>query len=158
MLPANLSVPSIVTPGRPTPTGIESSRPPALTSRLTRRDIEAMIASGVEGIGVGTRRRSDVSRPVSTSTTAALIPLPPTSMPMASRPGPPAFSDASSVIDALPIRCSEVVDGDAAVHDERRPVGPARLVRREIDRHMDDLLGLAEAPGRIACEADLLGR
>ena len=97
-----MSAPSIVTPGSPTPTGIVSSRPSDLTSRRTSRAIEAMIASGVDGTGVGTLSRSEVRRPVSTSTTAALIPLPPTSMPMASRPGLPAFSDASSVIDDPP--------------------------------------------------------
>ena len=57
-----------------------------------------MTASGVDGDGVGTRIRSDRSRPLSTSTTAALIPLPPTSTPMAIRPL--AISDVSSVIDA----------------------------------------------------------
>src|SRR6188508_2027439 len=149
MLPAKRSAPSMVTPGRPTPTGIESSRLPDLTSRFTRREIEATIASGVEGTGVGTRSRSDVSRPVATSTTAALIPLPPTSIPMAYVP---------STFDGLPIRRSEVVDGDATVDHERRAVGPARLIRREIDRHVDDLLGLAEPPGRVACQTDLLGR
>src|SRR6188508_1080236 len=137
MLPAKRSAPSMVTPGRPTPTGIESSRLPDLTSRFTRREIEATIASGVEGTGVGTRSRSDVSRPVATSTTAALIPLPPTSIPMAYVPS--TFADTSSVIDGLPIRRSEVVDGDATVDHERRAVGPARLIRREIDRHVDDL-------------------
>ena len=129
-----------------------------LTSRLTSRAIEAMTASGVDGTGVGTRSRSEIRRPVSTSTTAALIPLPPTSMPMASRPGrrPSRTPRRSSMV--LPIRRSEVVDGDPAVDDERRAVRPARLVRGEIDGHVDDLLGLAEPPGRVACQAELLGR
>ena len=64
--------------------GVRASAGPALTSRFTSRPIEAMTASGVDGVGVGTRRRSDTSWPVSTSTTAALIPLPPTSTPIAS--------------------------------------------------------------------------
>ena len=70
---------------------------------------------GVEGFGVTTRSRSERNRPASTSTTAALIPLPPTSTPMAIRLL--AMSDASSVIDISRPR-SEVVDADAAVDDE----------------------------------------
>ena len=88
----------MATPGRPMPTGVPSPSPLDLTSRRTSRVIEAITASGVDGFGVGTRRRSERSRPASTSTTAALIPLPPTSMPIAIRPL--ATSVVSSVIDA----------------------------------------------------------
>ena len=88
----------MATPGRPIPTGVAGPRPLDLARRRTRRAIEAMIASGVAGIGVATRSRSERRRPDSTSTTAALIPLPPTSMPMAIRPL--ATSDVSSVIGA----------------------------------------------------------
>ena len=45
----------------------------------------------------------------------------PTSMPMAIRPL--AMSGVTSVVK--PVSCSEVVHGDAAIHDERRPVRPA---------------------------------
>src|SRR5207244_856175 len=75
-------------------------------------------------------------------TAPTLMPLPPTSTPT-----------ATCVIIGL---ASEVVDGDAAVDHEVGPVGPAALVRREVDGDVDDLLGLAEAAGRIAGEADLL--
>ena len=98
MLPANLSTPPMVTPGRPIPTGVVSASPPDLASRRTSRAIDAMTASGVDGTGVATRSRSERRRPASMSTTAALIPLPPTSTPMATRP--PAASEGSCVIDA----------------------------------------------------------
>ena len=86
MLPANLSVPSTVTPGSPTPTGVSAPSPLALASRFESLPIAAMTASGVDGFGVATRKRSERKRPASTSTTAALMPLPPTSTPMAIRP------------------------------------------------------------------------
>ena len=86
MLEAVRTWPSMVTPGRPTPTGVFGPRPADVASRLTSRWIEAMIASGVEGTGVGTRNRSERSMPLSTSTTAAFMPLPPTSTPIAIRP------------------------------------------------------------------------
>ena len=57
------------------------------------RPMVAPTLSGVDGEGVGTRRRSDTSRPVAVSTTAALTPDPPTSTPIAS--GPRAASDAA---------------------------------------------------------------
>jgi hypothetical protein len=63
--------------------------------------IEAMTASGVEGMGVATRIRSLRNRPASTSTTAALIPLPPTSTPMAILPE--AISASSSGTRSAPI-------------------------------------------------------
>jgi hypothetical protein len=47
-----------------------------------------MTAGGADGCGVGTRWRGEISSPVSRSTTAALIPLPPTSTPIASRRAP----------------------------------------------------------------------
>ena len=70
------------------------------------RATEARTASGVDGDGVATRIRSDRNRPDSTSTTAALMPLPPTSMPIAIRLL--AMSGVSSVIDAsrTPLRSS----------------------------------------------------
>ena len=45
------------------PDGDSSSRPCDFTSLLTSRPIEAMTASGVDGIGVGTLSRSEVRRP-----------------------------------------------------------------------------------------------
>ena len=60
---ADLSAPSMVTPGRPTPTGVASPRPLDLASRLTTRATEASTASGVDGWGVATRMRSDRNRP-----------------------------------------------------------------------------------------------
>ena len=54
----------------------------------TSRSIEVMTASGVEGLGVGTRIRSERNRPSSTSTTAALMPLPPTSTPRSAAGSP----------------------------------------------------------------------
>ena len=99
MLAADLSVPSMVTPGRPIPTGVDVPRPLDFASRLTTRTIEAMTASGVDGVGVGDAESAPTGAGrLSTSTTAALIPLPPTSTPMAIRPL--AISDVSSVIDA----------------------------------------------------------
>ena len=86
MLAAVLRTPSMATPGRPIPTGVASPSPLDFASRRTSRAIEESTASGVAGIGVATRSRSERRRPASTSTTAALIPLPPTSMPMAIRP------------------------------------------------------------------------
>ena len=65
--------------GRPEPARL---RQPLRRAGRSRRST----ASGVDGFGVATRSRSPRNRPASTSTTAALIPLPPTSMPMASRP------------------------------------------------------------------------
>ena len=47
--------------------------------------MERMMLSGVDGSGVATRSRSVTRRPVETSTAAALIPLPPTSTPIAIR-------------------------------------------------------------------------
>src|SRR5262245_52476844 len=96
------------------------------------------------------------------STTAVLMPLPPTSTPIASRPMAcgTASADASVSIVAMSSvmqPASEVVHRDAAITDERGAVRPARLVRGEIDRHVDDLLGLAEAAGRVAGEPDALG-
>src|SRR5882762_10225333 len=84
--------------------------------------------------------------PVSTSTTDALIPLPPTSTPIATRPG------ARSCIGPA----SEVVDGDPTVDHEVGPVRPAALVGGEVDRDVNDLLGLAEAAARVAGKPDLL--
>jgi hypothetical protein len=78
--------PSIATPGRPTPTGASPGTPAALPSRLTRRSIDAPTRSGVAGLGVAIRSRSDTNEPAPTSTTAALMPLPPTSMPKAIGP------------------------------------------------------------------------
>ena len=86
MLAAVTSRPCIATPGRPTPTGADSEMPDDLASRRTSRAIDALTLSGVDGCGVRTRSRSERNRPVSVSTTAALMPLPPTSTPMAIRP------------------------------------------------------------------------
>src|SRR4051794_31777699 len=146
-------IPSMATPGRPTPTGTSASRLASLTRRFTSRPIDAMILSGVDGSGVGTRSLVEVSVPSSRSTIAALIPLPPTSTPMATRlvgPGSAGFS--SSVI----LVASEVVHGDAAVDDEMGAVRPARLVGGQVDGHVDDLLRLAEAARRVPGEPDPL--
>ena len=99
MFAADFSTPSIVTPGSPMPIGVASPSPLDLARRLTIRETEASTASGVDGLGVATRIRSERKRPASTSTTAALIPLPPMSMPIAIRPL--AMSGVSSVIDFL---------------------------------------------------------
>ena len=53
---------------------------------------------GRRRVGVGTRRRSDTERPASTSTTAALMPLPPTSTPIASL-GPASIMPRSALHD-----------------------------------------------------------
>src|SRR5574338_168233 len=138
MFAAVTSRPSMATPGRPMPTGAVSEMPDAFTSRRTSRAIDALTRSGVDGCGVRTRSRSERKRPDSTSTTAALIPLPPTSTPMA------------ILEPTVPRILSEVVDGDAAVDDERGAIRPARLIGREVDGHVDDLLRLPEATGRVA--------
>src|SRR5919106_2855142 len=150
MLAAVLSRPSIATPGRPTPIGASSGIGVALASRRTSRTIDALTLSGVDGVSVGTRRRSERISPESTSTTAALMPLPPTSTPNASRP--PSPDPVDSVMACL----SEVVDGDAAVDDERRAVRPAGFVRGEVDGHVHDLVRLPEPAGRVACQPDAL--
>src|SRR4029079_1725037 len=163
MFAAVISTPPMATPGSPIPTGVSFPNSSALARRRTSRPIEALTRSGVDGVGVGTRRRSDTSCPVVVSTTAALMPLPPTSTPTASVPreavsrpvstrgSVDAPSGASSVM-----RPSEVVDRDAAVDDEGCPVGPARLVRRARGGHVADLLRLPEPTARVACQPDPL--
>src|SRR5688500_10906149 len=112
MLAAVLRRPLIATPGNPTPTGASSGTDDALARRRTRRTIDAPTLSGVDGDGVGTRNRSDRISPESTSTTAALMPLPPTSTPNARRP--PSLDAVDPVMACL----SEVVDRDAAIDDQ----------------------------------------
>src|SRR5690348_13170219 len=129
MFAAVFVIPSITTLGIVTPTARPlPSTPASFSERFTIRAIAGTTASGADGWGVATRSRVETSVPCSTSTTAALIPLPPTSTPTA-RP----CLVASTMTD------SEVVDGDPAVDHEVRPVRPAALVRREVDRDVDDL-------------------
>src|SRR3954471_5580852 len=170
MFAAVISTPPMATPGRPIPTGVSGASSSDFTSRRTSRPIDALTRSGVDGIGVGTRSRSETSSPVEVSTTAALMPLPPTSTPTAR--GPRAAGSMAASVDALSGRSSvdapsggssvirrpsEVIDGDPAVDDKRRSVGPARLVRREVDRHVHDLLGLPEATRRVPRQTYPLG-
>ena len=84
MLAAVFVTPSMTTHGTPTPTGTLDGTPPAaLAARVTVRAIAVTIRGGVDGTGVTTRRRGATSSPRATSTTPTLIPLPPTSTPIA---------------------------------------------------------------------------
>src|ERR1700741_1262813 len=121
MFAAVFVTPSMTTLGIVTPIGTpRGSTPPSFSARFTIRTMAGTTASGTDGWGVGTRRRGAASVPAVTSTTAALIPLPPTSPPTASRWLGPSV-----------IARSEVVDGDPTVDDEVRAIRPAALVRRE---------------------------
>ena len=104
MLAAVRVTPSTTTVGTPIPSGALAAAGVLLTIRLTRRAMEAMQASGVDGSGVATRRRTPMSFPSATSTADALIPLPPMSMPMATRSGgkPAAGSISISRTPDLP--------------------------------------------------------
>src|SRR5882672_6596128 len=116
MFAALFVTPSITTAGIPTPIGIWVSvtpTPASLTARRTVRTIAGTTTSGADGWGVATRRRGPTSVPLSTSTTATLIPLPPTSTPTARR---------SAAVALMRRPRSEVVDGDATVDHEVRPV------------------------------------
>src|SRR5689334_17004255 len=140
MFAAVFVTPSMTTDGIPTPTGtvtpalFDPPRPASSAVRRTVRMMAGTTAAGADGWGVAIRSRVLASVPVATSTAATLIPLPPTSTPIA-RP-----DRSASVID----RSSEVVDRDPAVDHEVRAVRPAALVRREVHGDVDDLLGLAE--------------
>src|SRR6476469_977723 len=123
---------------------------------MTVRMMIGTTTSGVDGCGVATRRRGPARTPRVTSTTATLIPLPPTSTPTASDRVSGAVGSGEVGSAGCSTIASEVVDRDAAVDDEVRPVRPAALVGSEVDGHVDDLLGLAEAAGRVAGEADPL--
>src|ERR1700704_2028387 len=84
MFAADLVTPAMTTDGTPTPTGVPAGTPPApLIARVTVRAIARTTSDGVDGLGVRTRRRGATSTPFSTSTTPTLIPLPPTSTPIA---------------------------------------------------------------------------
>src|SRR5215469_715445 len=69
------TTPSTTTPGKVRPTG------PVQAKSCTRRAATSMTASGVAGWGVWIFCRSAVSWPVDVSTGAALMPVPPISMP-----------------------------------------------------------------------------
>ena len=80
MLAAVLTTPSMITAGKPMPAC--SARGSSATSPA----VALITAFGVAGWGVGTRTRSVMSSPLVVSTTAALMPVPPTSMPINSMP------------------------------------------------------------------------
>ena len=98
---ALLVMPSMTTAGKPTPTGTRSSSSTSAVIFLTIRAIDAMTAAGADGCGVGTRWRSPSSSPVSRFTAAALIPLPPTSTPIATRRCLAATGPSSVSLSAL---------------------------------------------------------
>jgi hypothetical protein len=77
MFAAECTTPLRTTPGTVTPTG-----PVASGNRLTSSAITSATASGVEGCGVSMRCRSVAKSPTMRSTGAALMPLPPKSMPI----------------------------------------------------------------------------
>src|SRR5450756_1898305 len=140
MLAADQVIPSTTTDGIPIPTGKGPTLPVAVTagdrsSRPTSLAVASTTDSGVDGFGVATRIRSPTSAPIETSTAAALIPLPPMSTPMAIR-GPRVGS--------------ELGDTDPPIHDELRTVREARLGGGQVDRHVHDLLRLAEPAVRVA--------
>src|ERR1700675_2295692 len=134
MFAAVFVTPSSTTDGIPMPIGSRAATVApsvSMTARLIVRMIAGTTTSGVDGWGVATRSRGPASVPRSTSTTAALIPLPPTSTPTASR-----LAFGSVIVRSR----SEVVDGDPTVDDEVRAVGPAALIGCEVDGDVDDLL------------------
>ena len=75
--------PALTTDGNPTPPGIPAVSMPVASSCRTTSAATSMTASGVAGCGVGMRIRSVTSCPLARSTTAALMPVPPMSMPRA---------------------------------------------------------------------------
>src|SRR5690625_4085840 len=74
-----MATPSWTTAGKVTPTGT----PRPISKDSTKAVTVSATASGVEGWGVGIRRRSADSAPVLRSTGAPLMPLPPISTPKA---------------------------------------------------------------------------
>ena len=76
MLAADFTTPCTTTPGTVMPIGAPSSAPLATSSETT-----SATATGLPPSGVSTRVRSAANSPVSTSTGAPLMPLPPKSMP-----------------------------------------------------------------------------
>ena len=101
MFAADLVTPLITTDGTPTPTGtLGRQAAAAFAARDTVRAIDVTILAGVDGVGVATRSRGEISSPFATSTTPTLIPLPPTSTPIATV-GPSSVR-MSVVIEAAP--------------------------------------------------------
>src|SRR5690554_3281412 len=78
---ADMVLPSRITAGKHTPTGMEWSS--SIPSWSTRATTVSMMPSGDPPSGVGILSRSDSSTPASTSTIAALMPVPPMSIPTA---------------------------------------------------------------------------
>jgi hypothetical protein len=90
MLAADLATPPRITAGNPMPTGRSIGRPAISLA------VAFATAFGVAGCGVSTRTRGVVSSPVAVSTMAALMPDPPTSMPIISTCAPqPRVGDAN---------------------------------------------------------------
>src|SRR5258705_10348923 len=118
MLAAVLVTASITTQGTPPPTGMVDGTPPAaLTARVTVRAIAVTIRAGVDGTGVTTLRRGATSSPSATSTTPTLIPLPPTSTPIARLAGEDVVGRLAGEYgeDGVGSAISEVIAPDAAV-------------------------------------------
>ena len=95
MFTAVTVAPSRTTAGMPIPAGVVGEMGAASATCWTRSRITFRQAFGVAGTGVFTRKRSVTSNPWSTSTAAALIPLPPKSMPIARSPRPEPACSAS---------------------------------------------------------------
>src|SRR3954469_448613 len=76
----DMVTPGSTTAGKQTPTASPSASDPSASIILTT---SATTSSGLPPSGVGTLVRSVTSSPVSTSTMAPLMPVPPMSMPMA---------------------------------------------------------------------------
>src|SRR5699024_3390139 len=95
-LPVNCTVPCLITPGNAQPTGSRWAasalgRNPSCAdcsaSVPTTEATVAVTASGIAGCGVSSRTRRPSILPVVTSTRPAFVPVPPMSMPIASRAG-----------------------------------------------------------------------
>ena len=77
--------PFFATPGSPAPARMPGVTWPAAVSVSTIAPMASTTAAGVDGWGVFNRILGEARWPVSRSTTAALTPVPPTSIPMARR-------------------------------------------------------------------------
>src|SRR5712692_6052788 len=76
---------------------------------------------------------------------------------LAGRQRPP-ISSCSGAVVLVAISPLKVVGRYAAVHHQRRPIGPGGLVRGQVDRQADHVLRPSEPPHRDAGQPDpLLG-
>src|SRR6478735_9477934 len=97
---AEWTTPCWMIPGKVTPTGESAAGASGrLDSSATTWATTSATASGVEGLGVGTRSRSPISLPFLRSTIPPLMPVPPMSMPIS---GAFFFDFSSFLANGLP--------------------------------------------------------